>query len=106
MIEGESVRTIFLPSIAGLLGARLCSNALKIGTCSRVSVITDRECGQRMFLRENLTLERMQLLERVEKELHSYQYKWVKDWNIFVRKDTNSRAIKVHSEKVPKETAR
>ena len=36
----------------------------------------------------------------MEKELHSFQHKWVKDWNIFVRKDGNSRAIKIHSEKV------
>lgn len=54
--------------------------------------------GQRMFLRENLTLERRQLLDRVENELTSFEQIWVKDWKIFARKDKNTRPIRIHSE--------
>lgn len=55
--------------------------------------------GQRIFLKENLTLERRQLWERVENELHSFRYKWVKDWKILVRKDAYSKPIRIHCEK-------
>ena len=55
---------------------------------------------QKFFIRENLTLRRRLLKERVDKELHSFQFKWVKNGNILVRKNKWSRAVKVVSEEV------
>lgn len=56
--------------------------------------------GQEIFLRENLTLDRRMLWDRVDKELHSFAYKWVKNGKIFVRRFPKSRSIKILSEKV------
>lgn len=56
--------------------------------------------GQKIFLKENLTLERRQLWERVKNELHSFRFKWIKDWKIMVRKDEHSKPMRIYSEKV------
>ena len=54
--------------------------------------------GQNFDVQENLTLVRRQLKSRVEKELTSYRYNWVRNGNIFVRKHRDSNPIKIHDE--------
>ena len=56
--------------------------------------------GLNLSIEENLTLKRRKIMERVEKELPHYKHKWVKNGNIFVRKDRHSRPVKVIDEKV------
>ena len=53
---------------------------------------------QKMAIEENLTLIRRSLRDRVKKELPTYRFKWVHNGNVMVRKDRNSRAIKVNTE--------
>ena len=55
---------------------------------------------QKFIIRENLTLHRRLLKDRVDKELHSYHFKWVKNGNILVRKNKWSKAVKILSEEV------
>ena len=54
--------------------------------------------NQKFFIRENLTLHRRLLKEKVDNELHSFQFKWVKNGNIFVRKNKWSKPVKIASE--------
>ena len=56
--------------------------------------------GENYMVKENLTLRKRLLNERVLKELHTFKYKWVKNGSIFVRKLEGSHAIKVKSEDV------
>lgn len=51
-----------------------------------------------IFIRENLTFNRRSLMDRVQKQLHSYQYKWAKNGKVFVKKSKNSRVIRVLTE--------
>ena len=50
-------------------------------------------------MKENLTYKRRHIRNRVEKELHSYRYKWVKNGKVFVRKDNGCRSIRILTEK-------
>ena len=54
--------------------------------------------GEKYFIKENLTLQRRLLCEKAREELTSYQHHWVKNGSIFVRKSSDSRPIKVHSQ--------
>ena len=56
--------------------------------------------NQNYDVEENLTLPRRLLKDRVEKELPSYRFKWVKNGNIFVRKDSSSEPIKLFTDKM------
>ena len=56
--------------------------------------------GLNLYIKQNLTLRRRLIKERAEKELPSYQYKWVKNGNIFIRKDSYSKPIKIDDERV------
>ena len=58
----------------------------------------NRSTGLNLWVRENLTLKRRIIRDRAQTELASFQYKWVKDGCVFVRKDQRSRIIKLISE--------
>ena len=51
--------------------------------------------GQKYIIKQNLTLCRRRLWEKAEKELTSYQYGWIKNGNILVKKNSSTRAIKI-----------
>ena len=51
--------------------------------------------GEKFYIRENLTLQRRLLWNRVDTELTSFQFKWVRNGTIFARKNRRSRAIKI-----------
>ena len=53
--------------------------------------------GDRYEIKENLTYDRRLLKERVDNELTSYQYSWVRNGTIFVKKSSRSRPIAVQS---------
>ncbi len=55
---------------------------------------------QKIFVRENLTLSRRILWNRVSSELSTFTHKWVKNGKIFVQKSVNTRAIQVVTDKV------
>lgn len=55
--------------------------------------------GNSIFLRENLTLSRRMLWERVQRELPHFQQKWVKNGKIFVRKYRQSFTTTILCEK-------
>lgn len=54
--------------------------------------------NQNIFMMENLTFSRRILWERVKDE-SSFQYKWIKNGKIFVRKFENSRSLLILTEK-------
>ena len=54
--------------------------------------------GKQYVVNENLTLCRRQLKERVEKELTSYRFYWVRNGNIYVKKHPRSRPIQISNE--------
>ena len=56
--------------------------------------------GKKFIISENLTLIRRKLKEKVENELTSYRFKWVKNGNIFVKKTPQSRPIKITDDEV------
>ena len=56
--------------------------------------------GKKFYIRENLTLKRRMLKERTENELTTFRYIWVKNGNIFARKDSRSRAVKITDDAV------
>lgn len=62
--------------------------------------LTNLQNNQKIFVRENLTLNRRNLWNRVKSELTSYANKWVKNGKIFVQKRNNTRSIRVMTEKV------
>ena len=51
--------------------------------------------GQKYDVEENLTLHRRLLKDRVENELHSYKFKWVKNGSVYVRKNSRCNALKI-----------
>ena len=51
-------------------------------------------------IKQNLTLQRRLLRDRAEEKLHSYKFKWVKNGTVWVRKERNSKPIKVVSDEV------
>ena len=53
--------------------------------------------GDRYEIKENLTYDRRLLKERVDNELTTYQYSWVRNGTIFVKKSSRSRPIAVNS---------
>ena len=53
--------------------------------------------GDRYEIKENLTYDRRLLKERVDNELSSYQYSWVRNGTIYVKKSSRSRPIAVQS---------
>ena len=54
--------------------------------------------NQKFIIRENLTLKRRLLSDRVKEELVGYKYGWVRNGCVYVRKNKGDRAIKVNSE--------
>ena len=56
--------------------------------------------GGKFSICENLTLTRRLLWDSTESELSSYRFKWIRNGNIFVKKDAKSRPIKIVSENV------
>ena len=61
--------------------------------------------GGKFSLKPNLTLNRKMLWESTEEKLPDYRFKWITNGNIFVKKDTVSRRIKVESEFVLEQLA-
>ena len=55
--------------------------------------------GLNLSVEENLTLTRRKILERAEKELPNYQFKWVKNGKVFIRKNHHSKPLKLIDEK-------
>ena len=67
------------------------------GTCkSSVSCLSTT--SYRITVKENLTYYRRTLWERVNQDLNSYRFKWTKQGEIFVRKDTKSQPIAIENE--------
>ena len=54
--------------------------------------------GGKYEVKPNLTLKRRLLWDSTECELESYQFKWITNGNVFVKKNSASRPIKVESE--------
>ena len=50
-----------------------------------------------VFIRENLTLRRRDLLVTAKRKLHNFKFIWVREGSIFVRKYSNSRVYKIES---------
>ena len=53
---------------------------------------------KKFFIRENLTQYRRTIRDRAETELTSYRFKWVRNGNIFARKNNGSKITKISSE--------
>ena len=67
----------------------------------------ERNCyNEKFFIRENLTLQRRLIRDRAKDELTSFQFQWVKNGVIFVKKNSRSRPIRVLSEAVLKKLIR
>ena len=56
--------------------------------------------GGRFYVEKNMTMKRKQLWESVEKNLVSYQFKWTRNGDVFVRRNKTSRRIKIVSAKM------
>ena len=54
--------------------------------------------GDRFFIKETLTLQRRLIRDRAKRTLTSYKFQWVKNGTIFVKKNENSRPIRINSE--------
>ena len=61
--------------------------------------LTNKQNHRKIFVRENLTLIRRNLWNRVNNELDSFTHKWVKNGKIFVKRRVNDRATRIVSEK-------
>ena len=53
--------------------------------------------GGRFFIEKNMTMKRKQLWESVGKNLDAYQFKWIKNGDVYVRKNKTSKRIKIVS---------
>ena len=62
--------------------------------------------NDKFIIKENLTFNRRVLFDRVESELTDYKYGWVRNGNIYVRKDNGAQAIRVSDETVLDELLR
>ena len=62
---------------------------------------TRNQWGEPYEIRQNLTLNRRLLWNLINDKLEHFKFKWVRrGGDIFVRKNTNSKAIKIISERV------
>ena len=51
--------------------------------------------GGKFSIERNMTKKRKQLWENVETKLGAYTYKWITNGDIFVKRSSNSRRIKI-----------
>lgn len=87
----------YIPSIYCKFVSRKLAKAC-IDRSHLIKDLTNHQ-NQRIFMMENLTFNRRVLWGRVKSELHSFQYKWIKNGKIFVRKLGNSRSVMVLTER-------
>ena len=58
------------------------------------------EQGYHLYITENLTLYRRNLLADVNRELHYWKFIWTKNGNIWARKNENCRAVMINTHRV------
>lgn len=71
-------------------------------------ILDEREClrnctnvyGQPLFVRENLTFSNKILLDSAQSDLNTFKFKYISNWKIFVKKDFNTKPIRIKSEGV------
>ena len=58
--------------------------------------------GHPMSVEENLTLNRRMIWHQVETNLTDFKWKWIRNGNIYVRKNHTSKPVKISSERILK----
>ena len=66
-------------------------------------ILDDRNClrncknkfGQPLYVKENLTYKNKLIWDSAQSDLGSYQFKYIKNWKIFVKKDPGAKPIQI-----------